>query len=75
MDPKNIARVLGKLERTRSRQQTQRARSVSSSDAGAWMTNARAATRAEDHDGIGVVVKSEVVRSSRRGNAVTTTER
>ncbi len=41
----------------------------------AWMTSARRATRAEDHDGIDIVVDSDVgklfvqVKSSRRGKA------
>ena len=82
MDPKNVARVLGKIGhdrgRTNERHVLEACRLPSRP---AWMTGARAASRAEDHDGIDVVVESDVgklfvqVKSSRTGKAAFTERR
>ena len=76
MDPKNIACLLGKLGSERGRANEHHAlEACLLPTRPAWMTSARAATRAEDHDGIDVVVESDVgklfvqVKSSRTGKA------
>ena len=76
MDPKNIARVLGKLGSERGRANERHVLDACLlPQRPAWMTSARAGTRAEDHDGIDVVVESDVgklllqVKSSRTGKA------
>jgi hypothetical protein len=76
MDPKNVARVLGKIGNERGRANEHRVLEACRLPMRpAWMTSARAATPAEDHDGIDVVVESDVgrlyvqVKSSRTGKA------
>ena len=76
MDPKNVARVLGRLGNERGRANEHHAlEACLLPTRPAWMTSARAGTRAEDHDGIDVVVESDVgklflqVKSSRTGKA------
>jgi hypothetical protein len=76
LDPKNIACLLGKLGSERGRANEHHAlEACLLPTRPAWMTSARAATRAEDHDGIDVVVESDVgklfvqVKSSRTGKA------
>jgi len=76
LDPKNIVRVLCRLGSERGRANEHHAlEACLLPTRPAWMTSARAATRAEDHDGIDVVVASDVgklfvqVKSSRTGKA------
>ena len=76
MDPRNVARVLGKLGSERGRANEHHAlEACFLPTRPAWMMSARAATHAEDHDGIDVVVESDVgklfvqVKSSRTGKA------
>ncbi len=76
MDPKNIARVLGKLGHERGRANERLVlEACLLPQRPAWMKSARAGTRAEDHEGIDVVVESDVgklfvqVKSSRTGKA------
>lgn len=76
VDPKNVVRVLGKLGSERGRANERHVLEACLLPARpSWMTSARAATRAEDHDGIDVVVESDVgnlyvqVKSSRTGKA------
>ena len=76
MPPRNVHAILGKIARQRGRTSEQRVLEACQLPARpAWMKSARAATRAEDHDGIDVVVESDVgklfvqVKSSRRGKA------
>jgi hypothetical protein len=76
LDPRNVGRVLGKIGSERgcaNEHQVLAACLLPSRPV--WMTSARAGTRAEDHDGIDVVVESDVgklfiqVKSSRTGKA------
>jgi hypothetical protein len=76
MDPKNVARVLGKIGSERGRANEHHVlEACLLASRPAWMVSARAGTRAEDHDGIDVVVESDVgklyvqVKSSRTGKA------
>jgi hypothetical protein len=76
MDPRNVARVLGKIGNERGRANENHVlEACLLPGRPAWITSARAATRTEDHDGIDVVVESDVgklfvqVKSSRRGKA------
>ncbi len=76
MDPKNVSRVLGKIGTERGRTNERHVlEACLLPTRPAWMKSARAATRAEDHDGIDVVVESDVgklliqVKSSRTGKA------
>jgi hypothetical protein len=76
MDPKQIPRILGKIATQRGRSSERRVLEACNLTARPeWMRSARAATRVEDHDGIDVVVESDIgklyvqVKSSRRGKA------
>lgn len=76
MPPRNVHVILGKIAHQRGRTSEQRVLEACQLPARpGWMKSARAATRTEDHDGIDVVVESDVgklfvqVKSSRRGKA------
>jgi hypothetical protein len=74
MDPRNVSRILGKLASERGRSSEKRLLTACLLPGRPeWMRAARRATKQEDHDGIDVVVESDVgklfiqVKSSRRG--------
>ncbi len=76
MPPRNVHAILGKIANQRGRTSEQRVlEACQLPGRPGWMKSARAATRAEDHDGIDVVVESDVgklfvqVKSSLRGKA------
>jgi len=76
MDPKSIKRLVGKLAAERGRARERHVLAACALRARpAWMRNARAATRVEDHRGIDVVIDSDVgklfvqVKSSLMGKA------
>ena len=76
MPPRNVHVLLRTIANQRGRTSEQRVlEACQLPGRPAWMKSARAATRAEDHDGIDVVVESDVgklfvqVKSSRRGKA------
>jgi hypothetical protein len=73
---KNLGRILGQIGSDRGRVNERKVlEACSLPGRPAWMTSARAATKAEDHEGIDIVVESDVgklfvqVKSSRRGKA------
>jgi hypothetical protein len=76
MDPRRVPFLLGKIGTHRGRTNEERVlHACRLASRPPWMKSARRATRAEDHDGIDVVVESDVgklyvqVKSSRRGKA------
>jgi hypothetical protein len=76
MDPRNVGRILGRLNLERGRDNEARVLAACTLDARpAWMVRARKATAAEDRDGIDIVIESDVgklflqVKSSRLGKS------